>query len=280
MYRHVLRSLLITLSVAVKPGALHRLTLSGEFEQRLMELAEVLDPMGEAYRRGRSLALGEVTSQALGLGQLVGRALRGAFDASGQTPLAGLWTAGVVMSSIVGYADEAGVGLADSLRTLLVRVLYGSSPSDAEELAGALADVNDSDLVNHLVNRGITQNYIAMNSLTLGDLFENLYQADLGFMLNLRSYQELVKASKVLSGSQDLTSGVVKAYLHLAAPLMSADVKREAEQGLDIRRLVKLDRTLEPMRGRYNRVLGGLFYSVVLGLAGGAPLAFSSLAPS
>ena len=274
-----MRSLLITLSVAIKPGALHRLTLSGEFEQRLMELAEVLDPMEEAYRRGRNLALGKVTSQAMGLGQLVGRALRGAFDASGLTPLTGLWTAGVVMSSIVGYADEAGINLVDSLRTLVLRVLYGSSPADAEELVSALADVNDSDLVNYLMDKGITQNYIAMNSLTLGDLFESLYQVDLGFMLNLRSYQELVRASKILAGSQDLTSGVVKAYMHLASPFMAADVREAVGQGLDLKRLARLDKALEPMRGKYNRVLGGLFYSVVLGLAGGAPLAFSSLAP-
>ena len=274
-----MRSLLITLSVAIKPGALHRLTLSGEFEQRLMELAEVLDPMEEAYRRGRNLALGKVTSQGMGLGQLVGRAVREAFDASGQTPLTGLWTASVVMSSIAGYADEAGIDMVESLRTLIVRVLYGSSPADAEELLSALADVNDSDLVNYLADKGITQNYIAMNALTLGDLFENLYQVDLGFMLNLKSYQELVRASKILAGSQDLTSGVVRAYMHLASPLLAPDAREAAEQGLDLKRLARLDKALEPMRSRYNRVLGGLFYSVVLGLAGGAPLAFSSLAP-
>lgn len=245
----------------MKPGAIHRYSNDLDFERRLYEMIEVLPMLEEAYRRGQMLADGRIAASEMDLGNIIGKALRAAMEASGERPLVGLWSAGVVSAAIEGYADEAGIKAGGSLRSLVTRILYSTTLRDSESFLEALSGVGDSDLINAIESKGFSASSLQLSSPSLGDLFEAASSVDKGFMINSKEYGELVELSKVISSSKNIAVGVVKAYLQLAGSALKLkdlyDLSQHAE--LDASTLVKLDRKYAPQRDLLNRLLGGVF---------------------
>ena len=252
---------MLTLSAPIKPGAVHRLMVDEDFERRLYEAVEVMPLVEEAYRRGGLVADGRLSSRELSLGNIIGRALRAAFEASGELPLVGLWTAGVVAAALDGYAGSANMRLQENLKTVTTRILYGSSQADVEALTEALSDVGDSDVLQVLEADGISLSNVSMKAPTLGDLFEIAQKVDSGFMVNVRGLDQVVSLARLFEGAKTPVAGVVKVYLRLAADLRKGEdlelLARSSE--LEPASLLRLDRSLARDRPSLNRLLGGVF---------------------
>jgi hypothetical protein len=259
--------LALTLSAPIKPGAVHRLIVDEDFERRLYEAIEVMPLVDEAFRRAGLVAEGRLSSRELGLGNIIGKALRSAFDASGELPLVGLWAAGLVTAAIDGYAENANVRLPEGLKTIAMRLLYGSSQSDVEALVEALSDVGDSEVLQSVEAEGLTLSSISMRTQSLGELFEVIQRVDRGFMMNAKGIDQVIALSKLFSGARSPVAGVVKVYLRLAADLKGGgelDILARSSE-LDPTSLLKLDRTLSRERPTLNRLLGGVFLAAYVG---------------
>lgn len=267
----VKRSLMLTLSAPIKPGAIHRLVPDSDFERRLYEVMEVIPYIDEAYRKSQLVAEGRLSSKELGLGLVIGKALRSAFDASGELPLVGLWSAAVVAGAIEGYSETANLKIPDNLKLITTRLLYGSSTYDVEALIEALSDVGDSDLLQFLENNGVSPGNIQLRAPTLGDLFEVAQGLDKGFMINSRGVEQIMGLSKLFDEAKGAIAGVVKVYMQLASEVIKGPDLALASRSLDPAVLLKLDKTLAQNRVTLNRTLGGVFlasyiYGVTKGL--------------
>ncbi len=269
MLSDVKRLLLLTLSVPVKPGSIHRLMVDLDFERRLLELVEVEPYLEEASRRGQMLGQGKITAQELGIGGIISRALRAASEGSEETPLVGLWSAAVSVAAMDGYVAASNMRVHDSLRVLMLRTLYASPPDDGVELLEGISDVGDSDLISHVSSRNVTENYVRSNKLTLGDLFEVLSEVDKGFALNLKGYEWLLELTRKYEASRSLLGGLVKVYLTVASQI-SGDPELTSASGrqeLDLANLMRLDRRLSGSREGLNRSLGAVFLSALLAVS-------------
>ncbi|MGC9071895.1 MAG: hypothetical protein ACP5HK_04290 [Acidilobus sp.] len=265
------RLALLTLSVPIKPGSVHRLMGDVDFERRLLEFVEVEPLIEEAHRRGHMLARGEITAQELGLGALISKALKAASEVSSEVPLVGLWSATLTMASMDGYAAASGLKVHDSLRVLMLRTLYASLPEDAVYLLEGVSDVGDTELLNQVSQRDMTENYVTSNKLSLGDLFEVLAEVDKGFSVNLRNYEWLLNLSRNYESSRSLVAGMTRAYLAIASELTGDPelTSMARRQELELSQLLKMDRRLASSRGLLNRSLGGVFLTAFLATSSG-----------
>lgn len=263
---------MLTLSAPIKPGAVHRLMPDSDFERRLYEVVEVVPYIDEAYKRSQLVAEGRLSSKDLGLGAIIGKALRSAFDASGELPLVGLWSAAVVAGAVEGYSESANLKMPDNLKVVTTRLLYGSSLYDVEAFIESLSDVGDSDLLQFLENNGISPSNVQLRAPTLGDLFEIAQGLDRGFMINAKGVEQLIGLVKLFDEVKGVIAGIVKVYMQLASEVVKGSGIALTSRSLDPGLLLKLDKALVQDRATLNRVLGGVFltsyiYGTTKGLA-------------
>ncbi|RLG75216.1 MAG: hypothetical protein DRO12_05795, partial [Thermoprotei archaeon] len=79
----ILRSIYLACSTYVKPCAPHRLSLYGDYERCVESAIASLPSAATLYRRMEEVFRGNRTLQELGLGQLLGEALRSSADVVG-----------------------------------------------------------------------------------------------------------------------------------------------------------------------------------------------------
>jgi hypothetical protein len=253
---------LITLSTPIKPGAVHRLSLSTEFEVRLAEAAAVLHAFETSYQRGKELARGDRDARSLSLGKVIGSALIRAFEHTEVRPLTGVITSLIIASASYGYFQHVSsrTTAEDSLRRI-VSALYSSTPEDTLHFIEGLEGVGDSDLLLILDREGYTRRKIEMNSLSLGYVFEVLAKEDTGFYANYRFLNNILDVTSQIKGSPNLLKGVLSAYMNLLSKKLGGP---SLPSTLSLRQLKELDDRLSSDRGTYNRLLGVIALGVAL----------------
>lgn len=256
---------LLTLSTPVKPGAPHRLLASPEFEARLAEYAVVEPYIAEAYERGRRLAQGDLDARSLGLGRIIGEALKRSFEYTERRPLTGLIAGILVSALVIGYsrASKPTSPPADSAKRI-ARILYTPAGRDAAYLARSLEAVGDSDLVLALDNAGLTPSRIELNDSPLGTLFEALYPVDAGFSYTIRGVSRVLHIHTLISKAPNTLAGIVRAYLEALSERYRV---RLESHGMTTRTLLELDKRLRAQRVQGERILGLIASGLSLALA-------------
>ncbi len=261
---------LLVLSVPIKPGSVHRLVPTPEFELRLVEFSTVLDYLEEARVRGLKLGRGEIDARSLGLGRIFSEAVRRAFEKTETRPLTGLIMSQIIMAALEGYYEASGQrrSVEDSVRALVRSYLYSSPPEDTVAVVEGLEAVSDSQLLLLLDKEGYTKRRITLNGTPLGELFETLSKGDSGFYLNLRRLGMILEFSRKVSKAPNIVAGILTAYLEILAS--EGLVPRSLAEKPNFKILRELDSKL---RGdnRYNRFLGATAAAATLSLMS-APL--------
>ena len=256
---------LLTLSTPIKPGALHRLISSPEFEARLAEYTAVEPYISEAYERGRKLARGDLDARSLGLGRLIGDAFRRSFEYIERRPLTGLIAGVLVSAAVIGYsqASKPRISSTDSAKRI-ARILYTPAGRDSAYFARSLEAVGDSDLVQALDGAGLTPSRIELNDTGLGELFEILSSVDAGFSYTIRGVSRILKVYSTISKASNTLAGIIKAYLELL--LEYYNVKLES-RNVTSKTMIELDRRLRARGVRGERILGLIASGLSLSLA-------------
>ncbi len=256
---------LLTLSAPIKPGAVHRLSKDPEFEVRLVEFASIRESLLEAYKRGYLLGRGDIEARNVGLGRYISDALRNSFERTGARPLVGMISSATVLSSIIGYYEGSGGqgGLGEAVRRAVRVLLYTNTPEDAVFLVEGVEAVGDSDLLLHLDNKGISKRKITLNNLSIGDIFEILYDIDAGFILNLKSLSNLTKIYDIIRKSSNAIAAIVEAYLYLASTRKLLDTSNILKSKNPLAELARLD-SIATNRKVFNRLLGGVLAGAVI----------------
>ncbi len=263
----ILEAYLLTLSVPLKPGSIHRLYPGPEFEIRLVEFISAEEALAMAYERGAKLARGETDVKHLGLGRIIERALLKAYELTETIPLTGMIAALVPLSAALGYYDSSsGINPLDSLRRIVALYMHASPPSDAVRLLSALEAVGDRDLVLFLDREGISRRKIEASSMSIGDIYEILYSVDRGFIIHLRGLSRLVELYHRVKSSGNALEGIMNAYLDILEKEGNTKVPRP----LSARSLAKLDREISDRR--HNRLLGAVAAAMGLALFEEPPL--------
>ncbi len=256
------QSLLMTLSAPVKPGAVHRLRVDPVFERRLSQAVVLSKWMSEAYERGRMLARGRVDSKSLGLGKLVGEALRDSFEFTESRPIPGLVAAAITLSVVAGYASVSGRRVPEEARRLSRLLMYGSSYADSEALVGGLEAVGASDYLLRLEEAGLSRRLIRLEGRSLGDVFEALSGLDSGFLFNARGVDSILEGySRALQASNIVEAVIVLFYYYGRARGVFKDLRAGARI---IDYFVRLEKG-RMFQGYQNDVLlGGVLWSLSL----------------
>ena len=254
---------LLTLSAPIKPGAVHRLAGDPEFELRLVEFVSIEDFLQEAYRRGYMVGRGDIEARNLGLGRYISDALKRSFERTGTRPITGLVSASISLASIIGYYEGSGTSdpLSSAVKKAVRVLLYASPPDDAVFLLEGIEAIGDSDLLLHLDNKSITKRRITLNNLSIGDIFEVLYELDTGFILNLRSLSDLSLIIDIIKKSPNAIAATVEAYLFIAEKRGLFDASKIIKSKNPLAELAKLDKTLTS-RKQFNRLLGSVFVGI------------------
>ncbi len=250
--------LALTVSTPIKPGAIHRLVESPVFEKRLVEALTVSEVLGDAYSRGREVALGDRSAQALGLGGLIAQAYRRSFEVADVRPLTGLAAAAVSMAAIAGYLGGLGRGLREGLRHGVLTLLYSGGARDSIDFIDGLEAVGDSDALVHLERQGLSKRVVRLEDVPLGDVFEKLSGLDKGFLVNLRGYQEIAGLARQAERAKSVAAAILSSYVAL--------LEREGvriERPLTARRLALLDKGLREGGGG-DRLLGAVFAATTI----------------
>ena len=243
----ILEAYSLTLSAPIKPGALHRLIASPEYEIRLVEMVSVVPSLEEAYRRGEALARGSIDARMLGLGALTGKALLSAFEKTEVRPLSGLIASMVAASAALGYYRGLGkISPPEALRRI-AKYLYSSPPEDSIALIRGLEAVTERDLILLLDRSGITPNRIELEGIRLGDIYEILSTLDKGFLVNLRGVNTIFELRSEIVNSSNIVEGIVRAYIRLLPP-------KYKPVRLDLKELLRIDKSLRDRR--FTRLLG------------------------
>jgi len=255
--------LLLTL-VAPKPGSINRFSLDSEFEGRVLEALAVLEFIDRAYARGRELAEGRITAQRVGLGGLISSALKSAAQISRLKPIPGLIAAPITLSALKALADQQGRGLRESLRQLILTLLYRSSPEDSLKLVEGLEAVGAARAVEQLEKLGVTRSRISMEALTLGHLYEALSGVDTGFTLNLKDLDRILELSTRISSEKSAIKAVVEAYKSLAYERKLLNPGELSVRSLE--EFTALDRKLKARKEELDSLLGGVYIAVTVAL--------------
>ncbi|MEB3861029.1 MAG: hypothetical protein GSR84_02270 [Desulfurococcales archaeon] len=237
--------LLLTLSVPIKPGAIHRLRLDDTFEQALEEAVHIISHAEEAYKRGVELRRGDRSLHNLGLGRIIQSSLVKVFEDLEKRPLLGLHVAVHTSALLLGY-DDGHRSLLDRVKTL-----YRIGPDDVVAIIDGMEASSLGDEVRFLDSRGITRRSVALQGTSLGDFYEVMSTLDTGFLLNLKGVRTLKEAKP--DGDGNVYKIVLDSYLSLAR---TRRLLRVEDRGL--RYLAKLDREIG-LDSRFNRLLGGTF---------------------
>jgi len=258
--RPVIEAYALTLSVPVKPGAIHRLVVSPEFEIRLIEMLSVEPLLAEAYKRGQQLAKGAIDAKSLGIGSLTGKAIIRAYERTETKPIVGIIASLVPVSVAYGYYEALGrVSPMESLRRIVTSAMYGSPPEEAVSVLDSLEAVSESELVLGLDADGITRSKLERGDISLGDMYEALSRLDLGFSINLRGMQLLSDLRSDIVNASNTVQGILKAYLKLLSRV--SGIKPSPES---LRALLEADRRIGDRR--YNRILGPVAAATALAL--------------
>ncbi len=245
------RLLLLTISTPVKPGAIHRLRLSNEFENVIQEAVRIIEHVEYAYRYGRELHRGSRTIANIGLGKLIGDSLVSVFNDLEQRPIPGLHAAPITAALMLGYKPEgdAYTRLSAGVKAIMYRI----PPEDSIALIEAMEAASLGELLTHLDNKGVTKRSIMLQGISLGDIFETLTTADTGFMLTYKGLKTL-KELKGTIKTGEVPGIILNSYLTLAKAYGLMDT-----QTSNLKRLAKIDAELARRGISLNNLLGGTF---------------------
>lgn len=256
------QALMLTLSVPVKPGAVHRLRLDALFEARLSEAVVLSRYIEEAYERGVQLAKGSIDTRSLGLGKLYSQAVIDAFDFVGKRPLPGLFYSSIMLSIVAGYSSETEKDVITEANKLVRLVPYGSDVEDTLALIEGLEGIGASDHLLALDQQGISKRSIRLHALSIGDIAEKLSSMDKGFLYNLRGFSLLRETTNIALSSNNLVEAILRAYYHLGVKI---GVFREINEGASLMRyFMELDRGEYKKRYENDQLLGAVVFSVGL----------------
>ncbi|NOZ31360.1 MAG: hypothetical protein GXO68_05385 [Crenarchaeota archaeon] len=252
------QALMLTLSVPVKPGAVHRLRLDALFEARLSEAVVLTRYMEEAYEKGVQLAKGSVDTKSLGLGKLYSQAVIDAFDFVGKRPLPGLFYSGIMLSVVAGYSSETGKDVITEANKLVRLVPYGSDVEDTLALIEGLEGVGASDHLLALDQQGISKRSVRLHALSIGDVAEKLSSIDKGFLYNLRGYGLLKETANSLLTCSNLVEAILRAYYYLGVKM---EIFKRINEGTSLMRyFMELDRGEYKKRYDNDQLLGAVLF--------------------
>ncbi|WP_460123581.1 hypothetical protein [Stetteria hydrogenophila] len=237
--------LALTLSTPVKPGSLHRLMESAEFERRLAEAVLIMDFIPTVYERGVSVARGRIPSGMIGLGSQLSLLYRRVLEQVDVRPLHGLSASVLAMSAAAGYLSALGKPLREGLRQAVTALLYNNPGEDTVTFIEGLEATGASDLIGRLEDGGLTKSTIRLENVPLGDVFEKLEAVDQGFSINIRGYSRVVDLARAASRGKSLAAAILLAYLEAAGRagyrLQAGSLRKLIEADREIRRKARLD---------------------------------------
>ncbi|MCE4613034.1 MAG: hypothetical protein F7C07_04300 [Desulfurococcales archaeon] len=257
--------LYMTLSIPIKPGSYHRFLPTIDFEKRIVEATVMYEYLKEVYRRGYELGRGSRSPRALELGKLLKEVYKRVMEEIEERPLAGLSAAAMLVSSIVGYSDAASKSVMDALPVAINVALYRGGPADAIEFIEGLEAVGHSELLGRLDEKGLGRSRLAVESRSLGDLFEALSDLDYGFKLNLRNYSEVLEYYRIASRAGSVTQALLEVYIEALSRSLGVKARREDS----MRDLAKLDKSLRLRGIVMDKLLGITYASVALAFVEG-----------
>ena len=249
------KALLILISTPLKPGSIHRLLATREFEERLVEAFITTRFMEEAYKRGVEVRQGKLEATSSGVGELISAALLRIFEETGEEPIVGLVSSAIVASMIKGVASER---LKNIKTSWISSLLYSSGAAQAVKIVEALEAVGASRLVEALDRSGITRRSIELESRSLGDVFEALSRVDSGFWINIRWYKKILEAARPLARSRSVTEAALKAYITVGRLMGLLDLDPD-----DLERIAVASKRINRKR-ELDSILGGAFLALSL----------------
>ncbi len=246
---------LLTLSAPIKPGAVHRLVPDPLFEARLAEFVAIEKILDAAHERGEDLARGKIDARSMGIGRLIGEALRRSFEATELRPLTGLVAASIVVSAVLGYSSASRRLKPEDSARRIVSALYSSPGGDAAQFVSALEAVGDSELVLELDKRGLTPRRLELNDTSIGEVFEAASNVDLGFLFNVRGLPRLLDIVSKVRRAPNTLAGIVASYLALLRERGLAELRGKP----DVRALRAIDERIRRSQGYVgDRLLGAV----------------------
>jgi len=250
--------ILVFYSTPVKPGSVHRLMPTSEFELRLVEAAVAADAAVEAYERGRQLRRGSRDSRTMMLGSLISDYLKLALEKTGEQPLTGPIVASVVTGAIIGYAEAGGESPRQATNRLIQYALYRSPPSQAASFIEGLESIGAREEVLLLDEKGASRRQVELHGLTLGDVFEILGEKDSGYWLNIRNYSRILETASIAEQASSLVEASIRAFV---------DVAKRVGEDVNISPLKEMlarDAQLRRRGAGTARALGGALAAVLL----------------
>ena len=255
------QALLLVLSTPAKPGATHRLRLDTIFETRISEIVVLFNYMEQAYEKGRQLGMGDIDAKSLGIGKQFSEALRDSFDFTGRKPLPGIVYSAILASVAAGYSSVTGKDIIVEAGRLARIVPYSSDVEDAVGLLEGLESIGLSDYILHLDKAGITKRSIRLNSLSVGDIAERLFDIDTGFAFNVRHFSILKHACSEVSRSVNLLEASIRAFYIMG---LERGVFGKIAHDKILEYFIKLDKKDYKNSYDNDKLLGGAYLTVAL----------------
>ncbi len=220
----------------VKPGAMHRLSLSPMLDHYILAGHAMLPVIEKAYRRGEEVARGERGMPEAGLGSLILDAARMIYAWTGRpAPSLDAATGVLIIAAAAGHTYSSGkhVSLGE-VRASAMRLVQASLPKDFADFYEALRVSGEHRAIDILEDKGLRPSRAGVEGLTLLDAFEALGEKHPAYSaLSPRTGLFTHTADLIRSRYEEkrsLNDAVVYAYASLIRDGLPADLRGMLEE--------------------------------------------------
>ncbi len=261
--RAVMDSFYFSACSYVKPGAIHRLSLTGMLDQYIVSGHALLPVAEKAYRRGEEVAQGARGMPDAGLGGMIAEAARTIYAWLGRpAPSLEAAAGAIIISAAMGHVHASGKRpTAGNIRSSAARLVQASSPRDFKEFYEALRIVGQHRAIDMLGEKGLRPSRAEVEGLGLLDAFDVLGKEYPGYgVLNPRTRLFGEVADNIKSRHREtksLNDALIYAYTRMVEDKFPGELKPRLHEALEkglmstgrgARLLLELDREMNRRR--------------------------------
>lgn len=216
------------LGAYIKPGGIHRLTLSRVYDEILCNLLSSIDSIAGSYELGVKIKKGETSLANIDIGKTLANTLKEAFRNCNTchpqyiVPLQ-VGAIGIGLSGVESILKESA-----KFKKALELLNSVSKWSSIKQFIETLKLVKRDDMYEHLSNVGFTQIGLLQSNVTFNDVYRSLGSKWRGFLIvesrDALIFTYLKRLDELHKKYRDLSISIVALYMDIIKPHIPANL--------------------------------------------------------
>ncbi len=269
----------LALYTTIKPGAYHRLRLESSIEKIFSNTLSSLDYIIEATILGEKVRKGELAAQHIGIGKLLGRALREAYRWNPHSVYPDYIVPQIIYAFALSYSEpESIIKEYGKVKKALDLVLATRDWREIRAFIDALKSIHRNDMVEHLEANGITSLGGVRGEVDFTDIARILASRWPAFIsLDIHSSETLEYLKKMMETyrrENNAFNAIIESYLELVWSKLPDWARKSLEEAVKeglmnsktgSKKLFEIDLKLRRHGLSYEEYTG--FLAIITGLA-------------